>query len=206
MTKFGHGDVIRYSYLWGREYVRGEESGRKARPRCVMTIFRGQDGKKQPSCFRLPAVGQTRGQTPWKSPRSKRAVPNFTRPLGSSWMNSTATIWKHLSPLRTPNLLERLAENLWRALRPQPLLPSEGSIRAVPRRWRIPHPSPLRKHRFERSISRHPAVTIVLSVHSAPQSKSWLACFRDQPRLALAKTLCRPRPGRIVQMAPADLL
>lgn len=51
MTKFGHGDVILYSYLWGREHDRGEESGRKARPTCVMIIFRAQEGKKTTLLF-----------------------------------------------------------------------------------------------------------------------------------------------------------
>jgi hypothetical protein len=30
------GDLIRYHYLWAREAARGEESGRKARPSCVV--------------------------------------------------------------------------------------------------------------------------------------------------------------------------
>ena len=30
------GPVVSYHYLWAREYDRGEESGRKARPACVM--------------------------------------------------------------------------------------------------------------------------------------------------------------------------
>lgn len=36
MAEPQHGHVILYSYLWAREYDRGEESGRKARPTCVM--------------------------------------------------------------------------------------------------------------------------------------------------------------------------
>jgi hypothetical protein len=30
------GDVIRYGYLWAREAAKGGESGRKARPACIV--------------------------------------------------------------------------------------------------------------------------------------------------------------------------
>jgi hypothetical protein len=36
----GHGSVVSYAYLWHREHQRGEESGRKARPACVMLVAR----------------------------------------------------------------------------------------------------------------------------------------------------------------------
>ncbi|MGF9565434.1 hypothetical protein [Neorhizobium sp. JUb45] len=51
MSRFAHGDVILYSYLWAREYDRGEESGRKARPTCVMLIVISQDGRKKSLLF-----------------------------------------------------------------------------------------------------------------------------------------------------------
>ena len=46
-----HGDVILYSYLWAREHEKGEESGRKVRPTCVMMIMAGKDGKSKPLLF-----------------------------------------------------------------------------------------------------------------------------------------------------------
>jgi hypothetical protein len=46
MTDIRHGDVVKYSYLWGREYDDGETTGRKTRPACVMLIVTGTDGKK----------------------------------------------------------------------------------------------------------------------------------------------------------------
>ncbi|MER8387182.1 hypothetical protein NKJ46_04775 [Mesorhizobium sp. M0166] len=51
MTELGHGQIILYSYLWAREYDRGEESGRKARPACVMLIVAGKNGRKQALLF-----------------------------------------------------------------------------------------------------------------------------------------------------------
>ena len=45
MTEPEHGQVILYSYLWAREFDRGEESGRKARPTCVMLIVAGKDAR-----------------------------------------------------------------------------------------------------------------------------------------------------------------
>jgi hypothetical protein len=51
MTEITHGSVILYSYLWAREHKRGEESGRKTRPTCVMMILRGQGGVEMPLLF-----------------------------------------------------------------------------------------------------------------------------------------------------------
>jgi hypothetical protein len=51
MSEIGHGSVIRYAYLWAREHDRGEESGRKARPTCIMLITRGQDDRETPLFF-----------------------------------------------------------------------------------------------------------------------------------------------------------
>jgi hypothetical protein len=51
MTEITHGSVILYSYLWAREYKGGEESGRKARPACVMIILRGQGSLKTTLLF-----------------------------------------------------------------------------------------------------------------------------------------------------------
>jgi hypothetical protein len=44
MTSAKTGDVVLYSYLWAREHERGEESGRKARPACVMVLFKDAIG------------------------------------------------------------------------------------------------------------------------------------------------------------------
>jgi len=41
MIEPANGLVIRYSYLWAREYDRREESGRKDRPACVQIIVAG---------------------------------------------------------------------------------------------------------------------------------------------------------------------
>lgn len=51
MTEPQHGEIILYSYLWAREHDRGEETGRKARPTCVMLIVVGKDGRPKPLLF-----------------------------------------------------------------------------------------------------------------------------------------------------------
>jgi len=53
MNEPEHGQVILYSYLWAREYDRGEESGRKARPTCVMLIVASKDGRPKPLLFAI---------------------------------------------------------------------------------------------------------------------------------------------------------
>ncbi|MDP4025758.1 hypothetical protein Q8W71_24305 [Methylobacterium sp. NEAU 140] len=59
MTEPQHGDIILYAYLWAREYDRGEEAGRKARPTCVMLIVADQDGRRKPLLF--PITSQRPG-------------------------------------------------------------------------------------------------------------------------------------------------
>ena len=39
MVELLHGDVVLYAYLWWREHRAGEETGRKARPACVMIVM-----------------------------------------------------------------------------------------------------------------------------------------------------------------------
>lgn len=51
MTEPEHGHIILYSYLWAREHRRGEESGRKTRPTCVMLIVAGKHGERQTLLF-----------------------------------------------------------------------------------------------------------------------------------------------------------
>lgn len=51
MIEPAHGQVILYSYLWAREHDSGEESGRKARPTCVLLIVAGKDGRPRPLLF-----------------------------------------------------------------------------------------------------------------------------------------------------------
>lgn len=47
MAELRHGDVVLYSYLWWREHLAGEETGRKARPARVMIVLpRGRSTEK----------------------------------------------------------------------------------------------------------------------------------------------------------------
>lgn len=52
-----NGLVIRYSFLWMREFDRGEESGRKGRPVCVQVLLLPSAGKPQPVVL-LPITSQ----------------------------------------------------------------------------------------------------------------------------------------------------
>jgi hypothetical protein len=51
MSSAKTGDVVLYSYLWAREHDRGEDSGRKARPACVMVLFRDTIGRETTLLF-----------------------------------------------------------------------------------------------------------------------------------------------------------
>ena len=59
MAEIGHGDIIKYSYVWHREHLRGEVSGRKARPACVMLIVVGTGRKQRALLF--PITSQPPG-------------------------------------------------------------------------------------------------------------------------------------------------
>jgi hypothetical protein len=61
MVDLVHGQVVLYSYLWWREHLRGEETGRKARPSCVMIVVSQRNGSRQAILFPItsspPASG-----------------------------------------------------------------------------------------------------------------------------------------------------
>lgn len=51
MTEPQHEEIVLYFYLWAREHDRGEETGRRARPTCVMAIVVGKNGGRKPLLF-----------------------------------------------------------------------------------------------------------------------------------------------------------
>jgi hypothetical protein len=51
MVDLLHGQVVFYSYLWWREHLRGEETGRKARPSCVMIVVSQRSGGRRAILF-----------------------------------------------------------------------------------------------------------------------------------------------------------
>jgi len=52
------GDLIRYGYLWAREAARGEETGRKFRPACIVVRTPSQPS----SLFVFPLTSQRPGE------------------------------------------------------------------------------------------------------------------------------------------------
>ncbi len=88
-----HGDVIRYSYLWAREFDQGEHSGRKARPTCVMIVVPSRDGPSKTLLFPITSQPPTsRRRRRWRCGKPRRAVPGSIVRLGSSSTNSMSTI------------------------------------------------------------------------------------------------------------------
>jgi len=75
-----HGRVILYAYLWHREHERGEESGRKARPTCVMVIVRGKDGANQILLFPITSQEPTAGTAAVLVPETEARRANLYTP------------------------------------------------------------------------------------------------------------------------------
>jgi hypothetical protein len=135
MTEPEHGQVILYSYLWAREYDRGEESGRKARPTCVMLIIAGKEGRQRPLLFPItsqpPRPGSRSVQIPdTEARRAKLYTPSWvivdefnTDDLAASWAIEDA---KPLGQF-TRRFMSRIAAGAAAAIR-------AGAARSVPRR------------------------------------------------------------------------
>lgn len=51
---FEQGDIVRFNYLWARQAKRGEESGRKARPACIVV----KSGGNPATLFLLPLTSR----------------------------------------------------------------------------------------------------------------------------------------------------
>lgn len=60
MTAFEVGAVYRFNYLWAREHERGEESGRKSRPACLLFRTTGRANRLYmfPITSQPPAQGR----------------------------------------------------------------------------------------------------------------------------------------------------
>ncbi|NTG09295.1 hypothetical protein [Rhizobium rhizogenes] len=130
-----HGHIILYSYLWAREHDQGEESGRKARPTCVMLIVVGKDGRQKPLLFPItsqpPRPGAHYVEIPETEARRAKLytlawviVDEFnTDDLATSWALEDA---KPLGQF-TRKFMSRIAAEAAAAIR-------VGAVRSVPRR------------------------------------------------------------------------
>ncbi|RFC64758.1 hypothetical protein [Mesorhizobium denitrificans] len=130
-----HGDVILYSYLWAREHDKGEESGRKVRPTCVMMIVAGKNGKSKPLLFPVtsqpPRVGARTIEIPeTEARRAGLYVPAWiivdefnTDDLATSWAIDDAKPLGRFSR----KFMSRIAAEVAAAIR-------AGVARTVPRR------------------------------------------------------------------------
>lgn len=83
MISANTGDVFLYSYLWSREHERGEESGRKTRPVCVMIIFRDSGGKEATLLFPITSKAPS-AQT--KAVEIPQTEARRARLLSPSWV------------------------------------------------------------------------------------------------------------------------
>ena len=135
MTEPEHGQVILYSYLWAREFDRGEESGRKARPTCVMLIVAGKDGRRRTLLFpitsqpprdgaRFVAIPETEARRARLDTPAWVIVDEFnTDDLATSWaLEDTRPLGRF-----TRKFMSRIAAEAAAAIR-------AGAARSVPRR------------------------------------------------------------------------
>lgn len=130
-----HGDIVLYSYLWAREHERGEETGRKARPTCVMLIVTGKDGKPKQLLFPITSQPPTAGARAVQIPetearRAKLYTPAWvivdefnTDDLATSWAVEDAKPLGQFSR----KFMARIAAEAAAAIR-------AGAARSVPRR------------------------------------------------------------------------
>lgn len=75
-----HGDVIRYSYLWAREFDQGEHSGRKARPTCVMIVVPSRDGPSKTLLFPITSQPPTSTTQAVEVPETEARRARLYRP------------------------------------------------------------------------------------------------------------------------------
>jgi hypothetical protein len=135
MTKPEHGHVILYSYLWAREHDRGEESGRKARPTCVMLVVAGKDGRQKTLLFPITSQPPQSGAHFVEIPDTEARRAKLYTP---AWVivdefntDDLATSWaiEDVEPLGrfTRKFMSRIAAEVAAAIRAH-------AVRSVPRR------------------------------------------------------------------------
>jgi hypothetical protein len=75
-----NGLVIRYSYLWARQYDRQEEAGRKDRPTCVQIIVAGTDTETIVALFPITSQPPSDDRTAIEIPETEARRINLVLP------------------------------------------------------------------------------------------------------------------------------
>ena len=118
MIKPANGLVIRYNYLWAREYDNREESGRKARPTCVQIIIADRVGATVVALFPItsqpPHVSRTALEIPeMDARRIGMATPSWV--IVDEWNLDDLAKSPHLADTRplgflSPAFMKRVRE------------------------------------------------------------------------------------------------
>jgi hypothetical protein len=96
------GLVIRYNYLWAREFERGEESGRKARPVCVQIVLEG-DRSTLVALFPISTQSPHASRTALEIPEMEARRVGLTIPtwvVVDEWNLDDLAISPHVADIR----------------------------------------------------------------------------------------------------------
>lgn len=130
-----NGDVIRYSYLWRREFARDEESGRKARPVCVAVLLGNAPDRTRVALFPITSQPPQAGRVALAIPEMEARRARIRAPAWIILDECNADIWEisfHIEDTKTFGrfsyaFFERIRDTALKQLR-------AGRLQPVPRR------------------------------------------------------------------------
>jgi hypothetical protein len=130
-----NGHIVRYAYLWRREFEQGEESGRKARPVCVTVVLPNAPGATRVLLFPITSQPPQTGRAALTIPETELRRTGLAGPAWIVLDDCNVDLWEvsfHVED-RTP--LGRFSYAFFARVRDVALAQLEARrLRPVPRR------------------------------------------------------------------------
>ena len=129
------GEVYRYDYLWRREFERGEESGRKARPVCVTVVLSDRDGAARVLLFPITSQPPSAARMALSVPDTEARRTGLQTPAWIVIDDCNVDLWERSFHLADRRPFGRFSYAYFDRIRAAALqLLREGKVKPVSRR------------------------------------------------------------------------
>ena len=129
-----NGDIFRYAYLWRREFERGEDAGRKARPVCLATLLPGAPGATRVILFPITSQPPQLGRAALAIPETEARRARLRTPAWLILDECNGDIWERSFHIEDQKPQGRFSFAFFQEVRDLALKQLRaGAFRATPR-------------------------------------------------------------------------
>ena len=130
-----NGHVVRYGYLWRREFEHGEESGRKARPVCLTIMLPGAPGATRILLFPITSQPPNADRVALEIPETELRRTGLRGPAWIVLDDCNTDLWETSFHVEDRTPMGRFSYAFFSRLRDAALRQLQaGRLRPVPRR------------------------------------------------------------------------